>query len=116
MKAAQNDSYPSLLHSSSPTHKYYLAADPVTKGLVLSDTNSRQIYRVQSLTGGQTLLENAQVVAGTGEQCMPFDEAHCGDGGKAVEATLMTPRGEHDQPPNDLCVCVCVCVAFCVFV
>ncbi|XP_076131231.1 teneurin-2 isoform X3 [Alosa pseudoharengus] len=82
-----------LRHGNSPTHKYYMASDPVTKALFLSDTNSRQIYRVQSLNGGRALLENAQVVAGTGEQCVPFDEARCGDGGKAVEATLMTPRG-----------------------
>ena len=40
------------------------------------------------------MLDNAQVVAGTGEQCVPFDEARCGDGGKAAEATLMSPRGE----------------------
>ncbi|XP_028838153.1 teneurin-2 isoform X4 [Denticeps clupeoides] len=82
-----------LRHGNSPTHKYYMAVDPVTKALFLSDTNSRQIYRVRSLTGGRQLLDNAQVVAGTGEQCVPFDEARCGDGGKAVEATLMSPRG-----------------------
>uniref|UniRef100_A0A8B9HGU9 Teneurin-2 n=1 Tax=Astyanax mexicanus TaxID=7994 RepID=A0A8B9HGU9_ASTMX len=82
-----------LRHSNSPSHKYYLAVDPVSGALLLSDTNSRQIYRVRSLSGGHPLLENAQVVAGTGEQCVPFDEARCGDGGKAVEATLMSPRG-----------------------
>uniref|UniRef100_A0A4W5QMV6 Teneurin-2 n=1 Tax=Hucho hucho TaxID=62062 RepID=A0A4W5QMV6_9TELE len=78
---------------NNPTHKYYLAVDPLSGAVFLSDTNSRQIYRVRSLTGGRQLLDNAQVVAGTGEQCVPFDEARCGDGGKAVEATLMSPRG-----------------------
>lgn len=39
------------------------------------------------------MTKNAEVVAGTGEQCLPFDEARCGDGGKAVEATLMSPKG-----------------------
>lgn len=34
------------------------------------------------------------MLAGTGEQCVPFHEAHCGDGAKAVEAKLMSPRGE----------------------
>ncbi len=62
--------------------------------LFLSDTNSRQIYRVRSLNGARPLLDNAQAVVGTGEQCVPFDEARCGDGGKAVEATLMSPRGD----------------------
>uniref|UniRef100_A0A8C1Q592 Teneurin-2 n=1 Tax=Cyprinus carpio TaxID=7962 RepID=A0A8C1Q592_CYPCA len=79
--------------SNSPSHKYYLAVDPVSGSLFLSDTNSRQIYRVRSLNGARPLLDNAQVVAGTGEQCVPFDEARCGDGGKAVDATLMSPRG-----------------------
>ncbi|KAG7464755.1 hypothetical protein MATL_G00168990 [Megalops atlanticus] len=79
-------------HSNNPTHKYFLAVDPVSGALYISDTNSRRIYRVRSLTGGRLLADNAEVVAGTGEQCLPFDE-RCGDGGKAVEATLMSPKG-----------------------
>uniref|UniRef100_A0AAY4E7H6 Teneurin-2 n=1 Tax=Denticeps clupeoides TaxID=299321 RepID=A0AAY4E7H6_9TELE len=78
--------------SNNPTHKYFLAVDPVSGTLFISDTNSRRIYRVRSLTGGRLLADNAEVVAGTGEQCLPFDE-RCGDGGKAVEATLMSPKG-----------------------
>uniref|UniRef100_A0A3B3R151 Teneurin-2 n=1 Tax=Paramormyrops kingsleyae TaxID=1676925 RepID=A0A3B3R151_9TELE len=80
-------------HSSNPAHKYYLAVDPVSGMLFLSDTNSRQIFRARSLTGARPLSDNTEVVAGTGEQCVPFDEARCGDGGRAVEATLMSPRG-----------------------
>lgn len=80
-------------HSNNPTHKYFLAVDPVSGALFISDTNSRRIYRVRSLTGGRLLSDNAEVVAGTGEQCLPFDE-RCGDGGKATEATLMSPKGE----------------------
>uniref|UniRef100_A0A665UFG1 Teneurin-2 n=1 Tax=Echeneis naucrates TaxID=173247 RepID=A0A665UFG1_ECHNA len=79
-------------HSNNPTHKYFLAVDPVSGALFISDTNSRRIYRVRSLTGGRLLSDNAEVVAGTGEQCLPFDE-RCGDGGKATEATLMSPKG-----------------------
>jgi len=67
--------------------------DPVSGALFISDTNSRRIYRVHSLTGGRQLPDNAEVVAGTGEQCLPFDE-RCGDGGKATDATLMSPKGE----------------------
>uniref|UniRef100_A0ABK0LUC4 Teneurin transmembrane protein 2 n=1 Tax=Rattus norvegicus TaxID=10116 RepID=A0ABK0LUC4_RAT len=78
---------------NSPGHKYYLAVDPVTGSLYVSDTNSRRIYRVKSLSGAKDLAGNSEVVAGTGEQCLPFDEARCGDGGKAVDATLMSPRG-----------------------
>lgn len=79
--------------SNNPTHKYFLAVDPVSGALFISDTNSRRIYRVRSLMGGRLLSDNAEVVAGTGEQCLPFDE-RCGDGGKATEATLMSPKGE----------------------
>lgn len=61
--------------------------------MYVSDTNTRRIYRPKSLTGAKDLTKNAEVVAGTGEQCLPFDEARCGDGGKAVEATLMSPKG-----------------------
>ncbi|MED6234757.1 Teneurin-2 [Ataeniobius toweri] len=79
-------------HSNNPTHKYFLAVDPVFGALFISDTNSRRIYRVRSLTGGRLQSDNAEVMAGTGEQCLPFDE-RCGDGGKATEATLMSPKG-----------------------
>ncbi|KAJ8798053.1 hypothetical protein J1605_016936 [Eschrichtius robustus] len=81
------------LVANNPAHKYYLAVDPVSGSLYVSDTNSRRIYRVKSLSGAKDLAGNSEVVAGTGEQCLPFDEARCGDGGKAVDATLMSPRG-----------------------
>lgn len=77
-----------------------MAVDPVTGSLYVSDTNSRRIYRVKSLSGAKDLAGNSEVVAGTGEQCLPFDEARCGDGGKAVDATLMSPRGkDHRRRP-----------------
>lgn len=79
--------------SNNPAHRYYLATDPVTGQLYVSDTNSRRIYRPKSLTGAKDLQSNAEVVAGTGEHCLPFDENHCGDGGKAPEASLTGPKG-----------------------
>ncbi|MEQ2218478.1 Teneurin-2, partial [Xenoophorus captivus] len=87
--------------SNNPTHKYFLAVDPVSGALFISDTNSRRIYRVRSLTGGRLQSDNGEVMAGTGEQCLPFDE-RCGDGGKATEATLMSPKGRpmHCQVPG----------------
>lgn len=89
--------------SNNPTHKYFMAVDPVSGALFISDTNSRRIYRVRSLAGGRLLSDNAEVVAGTGEQCLPFDE-RCGDGGKATEATLMSPKGE---PRSLVCYIIC---------
>ncbi|KAM9329351.1 teneurin-3 isoform 7-T7 [Gastrophryne carolinensis] len=80
-------------HSSNLAHRYYLATDPVTGDLYVSDANTRRIYRPKSLSGAKDLIKNADIIAGTGEQCTPFDEARCGEGGKAVEATLTTPKG-----------------------
>lgn len=40
------------------------------------------------------VVKNSEVVAGTGDQCLPFDDTRCGDGGKATEATLTNPRGK----------------------
>ncbi|XP_062905513.1 teneurin-3 isoform X7 [Mobula hypostoma] len=79
--------------SNNPAHRYFLATDPVTGDLYISDTNTRRIYHPKSLTGTKDVTANSEVVAGTGEQCLPFDEARCGDGGKAVEASLMSPKG-----------------------
>uniref|UniRef100_A0A672V9V8 Teneurin-1 n=1 Tax=Strigops habroptila TaxID=2489341 RepID=A0A672V9V8_STRHB len=80
-------------HSTSPAHKYYLAVDPVSESLYLSDTNTRKVYKAKSLVETKDLPKNADVVAGTGDQCLPFDQSHCGDGGKASEASLNSPRG-----------------------
>ncbi|XP_048461254.1 teneurin-1-like [Rhincodon typus] len=82
-----------MRHSHSPAHKYYLAVDPVSGLLYLSDTSSRKVYRVKSLIQTKDILRNSLVVAGTGDQCLPFDQNHCGDGGKAFEASLTSPRG-----------------------
>lgn len=79
--------------SHSPSHKYYLATDPVTGAILLSDTNSRRVYRVKSTTVVKDIVKNSEVVAGTGDQCLPFDDTRCGDGGKATEASLNNPRG-----------------------
>nr|XP_054607704.1 teneurin-3 isoform X3 [Nothobranchius furzeri] len=80
-------------HSNNPAHRYYLATNPVTGQLYVSDTNSRRIYRPKNLNGAHDLSANVEVVAGTGEQCPPFDEARCGDGRKATEALLLGPKG-----------------------
>ncbi|KAK2891083.1 hypothetical protein Q8A67_013726 [Cirrhinus molitorella] len=80
-------------HSNNPAHRYYLTTDPVTGRLYVSDTNSRRIYSPQALLASSEPQQNVEVVAGTGEHCLPFDEAHCGDGGPATEALLTGPKG-----------------------
>ncbi|XP_069496010.1 teneurin-4 isoform X4 [Ambystoma mexicanum] len=80
-------------HSHSPAHKYYLATDPIAGTIYLSDTNSRRVYKIKSTTVVKDVVKNSEVVAGTGDQCLPFDDTRCGDGGKASEAVLNNPRG-----------------------
>uniref|UniRef100_A0A4W4DY40 Teneurin transmembrane protein 1 n=1 Tax=Electrophorus electricus TaxID=8005 RepID=A0A4W4DY40_ELEEL len=80
-------------HSTSPAHKYYLAMDPANEVLYLSDTSSRRVYRLKTLSEPKDLAKNMEVVAGTGEQCLPFDQSHCGEGSKATAASLNNPRG-----------------------
>ncbi|XP_045560112.1 teneurin-4 isoform X9 [Salmo salar] len=80
-------------HSNSPAHKYYLACSPVSGAVYLSDTSTRKVFKVKSLSAIKDVAKNLEVVAGTGDQCLPYDETRCGDGGKAVDATLTNPRG-----------------------
>uniref|UniRef100_A0A8D3C7V4 Teneurin-4 n=1 Tax=Scophthalmus maximus TaxID=52904 RepID=A0A8D3C7V4_SCOMX len=80
-------------HSNSPAHKYYLATSPVKGAVYLSDTSSRKVFKVKSLNVVKDVAKNLELVAGTGDQCLPYDDTRCGDGGKAVEATLTNPRG-----------------------
>uniref|UniRef100_A0A8C2D9G8 Si:dkey-237h12.3 n=1 Tax=Cyprinus carpio TaxID=7962 RepID=A0A8C2D9G8_CYPCA len=80
-------------HSNNPAHRYYLTTDPVTGRLYVSDTNSRRIYSPQALLTGSESQQNVEVVVGTGDHCLPFDETQCGDGGPATEALLTGPKG-----------------------
>lgn len=84
----------SLFSSHSPAHKYYLTTDPMSGAVFLSDTNSRRVFKIKSTVVVKDLVKNSEVVAGTGDQCLPFDDTRCGDGGKATEATLTNPRGK----------------------
>lgn len=99
----QNSNMPFLfVCSNSPAHKYYLATSPVSGALYLSDTSSRKVFKVKSLNMVKDVAKNLELVAGTGDQCLPYDETRCGDGGKAVEATLTNPRGKSQESFNNL--------------
>uniref|UniRef100_A0A3B5M6D2 EGF-like domain-containing protein n=1 Tax=Xiphophorus couchianus TaxID=32473 RepID=A0A3B5M6D2_9TELE len=87
------DGYTRTILELNPAHKYYLAMDPVGEVLYVSDTSSRRVYRVRNLGQPKDPARNLEVVAGTGEQCLPFDQSHCGEGRKATEAALNNPRG-----------------------
>lgn len=65
----------------------------MTGRLYVSDTNSRRIYSPQALLTGSESQQNVEVVVGTGDHCLPFDETQCGDGRLAIEALLTGPKG-----------------------
>lgn len=44
------------LLSNNPAHRYYLATDPATGQLYVSDTNSWRIYRPKMLSGAHDLI------------------------------------------------------------
>lgn len=65
----------------------------MTGAVYLSDTSTRKVFKIKSLNKVKDVAKNLEVVAGTGDQCLPYDETRCGDGGKATEAPLTNPRG-----------------------
>ncbi len=71
--------------------------DPMGEVLYVSDTSSRRVFRVRNLGQPKDPSRNLEVVAGTGEQCLPFDQSHCGEGRKATEAALNNPRGRRSH-------------------
>ena len=68
--------------------------DPGSGDLYVSDGGRHQVLKVPAPRRAAQESGDAQVVAGTGEQCLPVDEAQCGDGGRATSARLAGPRGE----------------------
>ena len=71
--------------------------------MYLSDGQTRQIYRLRSLSGMADMTDNLEVVAGSGEPCLPSDENRCGDGGPAEQAKLLDPKGENKNLLLVLC-------------
>jgi len=48
---------------------------------------------VKTMGPVRDLAQNYEVVAGTGEQCIPGDKDRCGDEGLATAARLFYPKG-----------------------
>jgi len=73
-----------------------MALSPVDNVLYISDPESHQIIRVRSLNEEEPAIDpehNWEPVVGSGERCLPGDEAHCGDDGLARDAKLAYPKG-----------------------
>ena len=74
-------------------YKYFMTVSPLNGKLYISDFKSRRIIRVRTMGAVRELENNADFVAGTGDQCFPGDSLQCGDGHSAGSAKLMYPKG-----------------------
>ena len=74
-------------------YKYFMTVSPLDGRLYISDYQKKKIIRLKTMGPVRELSENLEVVAGTGETCLPGDAQRCGDGGAAVEAKLLYPKG-----------------------
>jgi len=77
------------------SYQYYLCLSPTDGNLYVSDPEKHQILRVLNLNVVNDPLANSEVVAGSGERCVPGDMSNCGDNGLAVEAKLSHPKGTY---------------------
>ena len=76
------------------SYQYYLCLSPTDGNLYVSDPEKHQILRVLNLNVVNDPRINAEVVAGSGERCVPGDADKCGDDGPAIRAKLTHPKGE----------------------
>ena len=74
-------------------YKYFMTVSPLDGKLYISDYQSKKILRVKTMGAVRELTENMEVIAGTGDQCVPGDKNKCGDNGPAVNADLFYPKG-----------------------
>ena len=75
-------------------YKYFMTVSPLDGKLYISDYQSKKILRVKTMGAVRDLTENMEVIAGTGDQCVPGDKNKCGDNGPAVNADLFYPKGK----------------------
>ena len=75
------------------SYRYHMALSPVDSTLYISDPESHQIIRVRNVDDTTNPQQNWEPVVGSGERCLPGDEAHCGDEALARDAKLAYPKG-----------------------
>ncbi|KAJ9578404.1 hypothetical protein L9F63_005377, partial [Diploptera punctata] len=81
------------LNATRVSYRYHLALSPLDGVLYISDPESHQIIRVRSVDDYSDPDHNWETAVGSGERCLPGDEAHCGDGALARDAKLAYPKG-----------------------
>ncbi|EFN78238.1 Teneurin-3 [Harpegnathos saltator] len=81
------------LNATRVSYRYHIALSPLDGVLYISDPESHQIIRVRDTNDYTDPEHNWETVVGSGERCLPGDEAHCGDGALARDAKLAYPKG-----------------------
>ncbi|KAH8270589.1 hypothetical protein KR018_012078 [Drosophila ironensis] len=81
------------LNATRVSYRYHMALSPLDGTLYVSDPESHQIIRVRDTNNYSQPELNWEAVVGSGERCLPGDEAHCGDGALAKDAKLAYPKG-----------------------
>ncbi|XP_037070344.1 teneurin-m-like, partial [Pollicipes pollicipes] len=81
------------LKATQVSYNYYMAMSPVEQLLYISDPEAHQVFRVIQMDQVSDPSKNLERVAGTGERCLPGDDAACGDGKLALDAKLSHPKG-----------------------
>lgn len=70
-----------------------MTVSPLDGKLYVSDYRSRRLLRVKTMGSVRDLKQNAEVIAGTGDHCVPGDREKCGDDTLATAARLSFPKG-----------------------
>ncbi|XP_069968168.1 teneurin-m isoform X2 [Bactrocera oleae] len=81
------------LNATRVSYRYHMALSPLDGTLYISDPESHQIIRVRDTNDYSQPEKNWEPIVGSGERCLPGDEAHCGDGALAKDAKLAYPKG-----------------------
>ncbi|XP_041973220.1 teneurin-m isoform X2 [Aricia agestis] len=81
------------LNATRVSYRYHMALSPLDGTLYISDPESHQIIKVRDVDDFSDPDHNWETVVGSGERCLPGDEAHCGDGALARDAKLAYPKG-----------------------
>lgn len=81
------------LNATRVSYRYHMALSPLDGTLYISDPESHQIIRVKNMDDFKDPERNWEPFVGSGERCLPGDEAHCGDGAPARDAKLAYPKG-----------------------
>ncbi|XP_072158624.1 teneurin-m isoform X3 [Bemisia tabaci] len=90
------------LNVTRVSYRYHIALSPLDGTVYISDPESHQILKIRDPNDFSNPDHNWVPAVGSGERCLPGDEAHCGDGALARDAKLAYPKGVAVSGDNTL--------------